>query len=327
MTGLELAKAYYETYGKRMLAEEFPRYADRIAVGLAGEGSECFGFDDAISRDHDFGPSFCMWLTKEDYQVIGPELRRAYQALPKDFYGYPPRKEEPFGGERVGVLCIDDFYRRQIGRADAEFSMTGWVYVPESRLATVTNGDVFVDKLGQFSAIREKLLAFYPNDVRLKKMAARAAVMGQAGQYNYARCMRRGETVAAQHALSEFILNTISMVFLLNKRYKPYYKWMHRAMLTLPVLGEEVGGLIKELAENGVNLDAWDCEILPNAPQALNSADRNVLLIEQICRLVADELRREGLSSETNSFITHHGISIMSRIRDPQIRAMHLMEG
>ena len=35
MTGLELAKAYYETYGKRMLAEEFPRYVDRIAVGLS----------------------------------------------------------------------------------------------------------------------------------------------------------------------------------------------------------------------------------------------------------------------------------------------------
>ena len=56
-----------------------------------------------------------MWLTKEDYQVIAPELRRAYQALPKDFYGYPPRKEEPFGGERVGVLCIDDFIA---GRSD-----------------------------------------------------------------------------------------------------------------------------------------------------------------------------------------------------------------
>lgn len=59
--------------------------------------------------------------------------------------------------------------------------MTGWVYVPESRLATVTNGEVFVDKLGQFSAIREKLLAFYPNDVRLKKMAARAAGNGAGG--------------------------------------------------------------------------------------------------------------------------------------------------
>ncbi len=152
-----------------------------------------------------------MWLTKEDYQVIAPELRRAYQALPKDFYGYPPRKEEPFGGERVGVLCIDDFIAGR-SDADAEFSMTGWVYVPESRLATVTNGEVFVDKLGQFSAIREKA-RLLSQRCTVEKMAARAAVMGQAGQYNYARCMRRGETVAAQHALSEFILNTISMVF------------------------------------------------------------------------------------------------------------------
>lgn len=327
MTGMELAQAYYETYGKRMIAEKFPKYADRIAVGLVGEGSECFGFDDAISRDHDFGPSFCMWLTKEDYQTIGPELNRAYYSLPRDFYGYPPRKEEPYGGERVGVLCIDDFYRRQIGRADAEFSLIGWLCVPETRLATVTNGKVFTDPLGQFTAIREKLLQFYPNDVRLKKMAARAAVMGQSGQYNYARCMRRGETVAALYALNEFIRNTISMVFLLNCRYMPYYKWMHRAMMTLPLLGKEIGELLQELAEDGVSMDAWDSESLENVPQALNSADRNVLLIEQICRLITAELRREGLSSETNSFVTHHGISIMSRIRDPQLRELHLMEG
>ncbi len=328
MTGMELAKAYYETYGKKLLAEEFPKYVDRIAVGLVGEGSECFGFDDAISRDHDFGPSFCMWLTKEDYQVIGPELRKAYNALPKDFYGYPPRKEEPYGAERVGVLCIDDFYRRQIGRGNAEFSLIEWLSIPETRLATVTNGAVFADPMGKFSAIREKLLAYYPADVRLKKMAARAAVMGQAGQYNYARCMRRGETVAAQYALNEFVINTISMVFLLNRRYMPYYKWMHRAMFDLPLLGKEIGDLLQQLAENGISMDAWGCcEVSESIPQALNSADRNVLLIEQICRLIANELRREGLSSETNSFITHHGISIMSRIQDPQLRNMHLMEG
>ena len=327
MTGMELAKAYYETYGKQMLEEEVPKYVNRIAVGLAGEGSECFGFDDAISRDHDFGPSFCMWLTKEDYQVISEDLRRAYNMLPKDFYGYPPRKEEPYGGERVGVLCIDDFFCRQIGRGDAEFTLMGWLSLPETRLATVTNGQVFTDPLGQFTAIREKLLAFYPEDVRLKKMAARAAIMGQAGQYNYARCMRRGETVAAQYALSQFVINTISMVFLLNRRYMPYYKWMHRGMLTLPLLGEEVGGLLKELVENGVSMNAWEGLEISSEPQALNSADRNVLLIEQICRLIADELRRESLSSETNSFLTHHGISIMSRIRDPKIRSLHLMEG
>ena len=109
--------------------------------------------------------------------------------------------------------------------------------------------------------------------------------------------------------------------------YMPYYKWMHRAMMTLPLLGKEIGELLQELAEDGVSMDAWDSESLENVPQALNSADRNVLLIEQICRLITAELRREGLSSETNSFVTHHGISIMSRIRDPQLRELHLMEG
>lgn len=52
--GLELSKQYYETYGKPMIAGQFPEYESRIAVGLVGQGSECFGYDDESSRDHDF---------------------------------------------------------------------------------------------------------------------------------------------------------------------------------------------------------------------------------------------------------------------------------
>ena len=56
MKGLELCREYFENYGRAML-EEFPEIKDRIAVGLAGEGSECLGFDDELSRDHDFEPA------------------------------------------------------------------------------------------------------------------------------------------------------------------------------------------------------------------------------------------------------------------------------
>ena len=61
MKGLELAKAYYEEYGRPMIREKFPDYEGRIAVGLAGEGSECFGYDDEISRDHDFEAGMNTW--------------------------------------------------------------------------------------------------------------------------------------------------------------------------------------------------------------------------------------------------------------------------
>ena len=42
-------------------------------------------FDDELSRDHDFAPRFCLWLTDEDYDAIGEQLQADYDALSRDF--------------------------------------------------------------------------------------------------------------------------------------------------------------------------------------------------------------------------------------------------
>ena len=69
MKGLELCRAYYLRCAREELRRRFGARAERIAAGLAGEGSECLGFDDEISRDHDFGPGFCLWLADEDFSA------------------------------------------------------------------------------------------------------------------------------------------------------------------------------------------------------------------------------------------------------------------
>lgn len=326
MKGLELAEKYFEEVGKPMLLEKYPQYYERMAVGLVGQGSECFGFDDEISTDHDFGPAFCIWLNEQDFQEAGFKINMDYEQLPKEFMGVPARVASTHGGGRVGVHETGTFYQSFIGSRKVPESLLEWLYIPEGYLATATNGKVFVDNLGEFSAIRGKLLEFYPEDVRKKKIAARAAVMAQSGQYNYARLMKRGEYVGASLALSEFIKNTISMVHLLNKRYMPFYKWSFRSMTTLPKL-KEVQEKINTLATMEFQQEAWQGVSADSYVYTLNQNDKKVVLIEDICAMVAAELQAQDLTGRQDAFLENHTMEIMARIQDETIRARHVMEG
>ncbi|WP_434311041.1 DUF4037 domain-containing protein [Hominifimenecus sp. rT4P-3] len=327
MKGLELAKAYYEVYGKPMIQEKFPEYQNRIAAGLVGQGSECLGFDDAISTDHDFGPSFCLWLTDEDYLAIGNDLQDAYDSLPKDYLGVSGRITSARGGGRVGVLSIRGFYGQFIGKEQPPSSLARWLALPEYHLASAVNGQVFEDPLGEFSAIRNALLSYYPEDVRIKKIAARAAAMAQSGQYNYARCMRRGETVAAELAVAEFLRAAVSMVYLLNKKYTPFYKWMFHGMKDLPILAPIVAPMILELAELGIQKTAWENQDSPRFNPYVNRMDRKVQLIESICGKTIRELHAQGFTTANDDFLEAHVDGIMERIQDPEIRQRHILEG
>ncbi len=309
MNGLSLAKQYFEDCGLPMIRQSFPAYEGRIAAGLVGEGSECFGFDDEISRDHDWGPSFCLWLTDQDFSKIGPALADNYAALPGDFRGFPKRETSEFGDGRVGVMQTSHFYWKYTGLKTAPTTLLEWRRLPENYLAVVTNGEVFMDDLGEFSSIRKALLAFYPEDVRIKKIVARAAIMAQSGQYNYARSIKRKEYVAAQCALHEFIKTSFSMIYLLNKRYMPFYKWAHRGLKQLFVLPEAYP-LFSALCADRCEPDAY--------------ANREAI-VENICALVIAELKRQNLTEANSDFLHDHCQSIMQNIKDEDIRRLHIL--
>ena len=64
MKGLELSRALFRDRAEKELKARFPELFGRLAFGLVGNGSECFGFDDEISRDHDWGADFYVWLLR-----------------------------------------------------------------------------------------------------------------------------------------------------------------------------------------------------------------------------------------------------------------------
>lgn len=306
LSGLQLAEAYYNAFGKPLLGEKFSEYEKYIAVGLVGEGSECLGFDDGISEDHDFGPGFCIWIPDNIFNKVGVQMQQAYDALPKNFEN-KCRIETLEGRGRVGVFTISEFYKKYIGtmpRTNME-----WLMLPETHLCTATNGKIFADNLGEFSTLRNELLKFYPKDIFLKKLVARLAMMSQSGQYNYERCMKRGEYAGAYLACGEFIKATVSTVYLLNKKYMPFYKWIFRGMNSLPILSE-----VKSLL----------AQLIGVVDRPENTLEK-VQLIEEICTLVRQELNLQEITMGTDNFLQNHCNHIMNAITDTQIRNLPIM--
>ena len=310
MNGLELARAFYAEYGEPMLREQFPHLLDKIAVGLCGSGSECFGFDDDVSRDHDFEPGFCLFLPDES--VVDRrgafQLERAYAKLPKEFGGLRRSLVQPVGGSRHGVLRTAEFFTEKAGTPDGNLTTEQWFRTPEYALAEAVNGAIFSDPYGEVTAIRARLSAM-PRDVRLKKLAGHLLLMAQSGQYNYARCLAHGEKGAAQLAVNAFVQSAMSVVFLLNERYEPFYKWSFRAMRSLPELSQ--------LA------DTMECLLTTDNDEPMDAVKQE--LIEDTASAVIGALQDRALTEAICTDLEKHAYSVNDRIEDASIRNLHVL--
>ena len=318
MKGLEISRAYYKEFGEPMLKEKFPELMDKIAAGVFGSGSECFGFDDELSRDHDFDPGFMILLPGEEAVDRKEEfaLERAYAALPKEFMGVTRPNLSPVGGNRRGVIRAEEFFKEKVGALyealsgdSSEANIVGaWLATPSYALAEATNGEIFFDGAGEITRIRE-VLKFYPDDIMKKKLAGHLLLMAQSGQYNYTRCIQHGENAAAQLAAIEFAKNTMSAVFLLNGAYEPFYKWSFRAMRNLPKLS-----LTAELLEYLITTDN-------EGELASDKYD----VIEGIAADIIDELIDRGLTKANCGDLEKHAYSVNDGIADSDLRNMHVL--
>lgn len=338
VSGLKLARAFWTQLGKPMIAAKYPQYAGRIAAGLVGHGSECYGFDDAYSQDHDFGPRFCLWLTDEDYAAIGEQLEADYEALPRKFSvdaqghvtfeaharpdasgafpsagaGSPVTPRAQGANRRDGVFRIGDFFESITGyrTAPAQTAPHEWLMLQESTLAAATNGEVFADPTGLFSKTRQGFKNM-PDDVRLALISRRLGMIAQAGQYNLPRSLKRGDGAAAWLSIHEFVQATASLVFLVNVPmvvdYMPYYKWQFAALrklsgsmfALLPNVGEQLETVMR-LSSAACYGGAGFGEGGKGAAPAIEKIND---IVEQIAVDIVKELKREHLTTSGETFL------------------------
>ncbi len=315
ISGLQLAQAYWNKYGQPLIEEHYPEYRGRIAAGLVGHGSECYGFDDDISHDHDFGPGFCLWLTDEDYTAIGKQLQADYDALPQTFMGYGPRESTPRAqgdNRRVGVFSIGDFFESITGyrQAPSEDKPYEWLMLDEATLAAATNGKVFADPLGAFSKTRQGF-ALMPDDVRLSLISRRLGMISQAGQYNLPRMLTRGDGAAAWCSINEFVEATASLIFLVNQPvtvgYLPYYKWRFAALRALSRrMGMRLTDVCEQL-ETILRLSSAACfggaGFVEGSKGAGPAIEHITTIVESICSEIVTVLTAEGLTTSDETFL------------------------
>ena len=292
-----------------MIHDGFPELEGILAVGLAGAGSECFGYDDAISQDHDFEPGFCIFVPDGalDSRTLF-RLERAYASLPKEYLGFERQPVSPVGGNRRGIILQGDFLAARTGHRDGVLSPHEWMRLPEQYLFEAVGGEIFRDDAGAFSAARERLSQI-PHDVRLKKIAGHLLLMAQSGQYNYPRAARRGDNMTSQLAAYEFAFHTAGALFSLAGRYMPYYKWRSRAMSELP-LGERLSDILEYLitTDNDKKTSAVKAE-----------------LMDDVARIVTDELRSQSLTEVSGYDLEHHAYSCNDKIEDTDIRNLNVL--
>jgi hypothetical protein len=301
---LELSRQYFLDIALPQLRESFPDLFPRLACGLVGNGSERFGFDDQYSIDHDWGIDFYIWLGEEDRHFI-PRLEQWKDNL---FKQNPPSVLAKLSKYCIkpGAQTIAEFYQQLIGVSGIPQTVGDWTKAPEENFAMAVNGAVFYDGTGQFSAIRHELLRYYPDDIRLKKMAAICMKIAQSGQYNYKRMAKRGDWVTAAIALARFVEAAMQLALAINRVYRPYYKWLYRATCDLPRLGATLVAPLKRLASDSSNNSA--------------ATETKLADIEQISILLADELRLQGLVKSEDNYMATLGEELQASISHSGLR-------
>nr|MCR5732119.1 DUF4037 domain-containing protein [Sphaerochaetaceae bacterium] len=178
-----------------------------------------------------------------------------------------------------------------------------WFSLDHACLKTATNGEVFRDDLGVFSAFRNYLLGYYPDRVWKSRIAEKLHEYAAALQVNYARCMTRGDVVTANLCKARGVSAAMELFFLMKREYPPYYKWTFRALKELDTEGN-FARKIQELSEEAIRLENW--EGTRYQPNRLNYRDPIVSISEELASEIEFMMIENNLTKIRSRYLETH---------------------
>lgn len=244
--GLDISREFFIDVVRPAAARICPALLDHGAFGRFGWGSECFGMDDTISRDHFWGPRVDVLLPDDICAKHGATWERDISAvLPNDYKGF---LFDPGlgGGGAVALQGLESFLSRTIGRTTPPGSHEDWMNMPEEDIVHVTNGELWEDGFGRFAEIRRAFGQYYPEPVWKRRLAHWCRFASGMGVYALHRAILRDNLVYATTAFGRALKYTLELVFLLNRTYFPYDKWLYPKFVTLPELAPQLMPLVDE---------------------------------------------------------------------------------
>ncbi|MEL6404699.1 MAG: DUF4037 domain-containing protein [Chloroflexota bacterium] len=247
ISGLDLSDAFYTQVVKPIIDQHDPDL--HYAAARIGAGSEVLGFDDAMSRDHDWGPFITIFLDEEEAHLADALQDTLRYALPHQFMGYSTNfitaPEDPSVSvmaitthgtvnHRVTSTTVEAYVSAYLGwDSKTELTPADWLSFPSHKLRSVISGRVFHDGIGHLTHTRATL-GWYPEDVWRYLLAAQWRRLGEEDHLMMRACYR-GDGIGATLIASRLVNDIMRLCFLMEEQYAPYPKWFGTAFAQLDI--------------------------------------------------------------------------------------------
>lgn len=240
-SGSALAHAYHREVVGPLLRREAPRLPH--AAGRFGDGSDALGFDDAVSRDHDWGLRLHLLLDDADADLVPYLDELLERELPDRFRGHSVRFATTWDSRprhRVSVGTVNGFAREHLGFAFDPADTVGWLMLTGQSVLEVTAGPVFADTTAWLGPLRASL-RHYPAEVERYVLAAGWHRLSRLPLH--ARAAETGQPMHARRLAGTLVEDVMRQAFRLCRTWAPYDKWFERAFQRLPIAAELTGPL------------------------------------------------------------------------------------